>query len=699
MAKDFLLEIGTEPLPARFVAPAAAQLEKLLKEDLVAHRFAFGEAKTYATPRRLAVVLSALADKSSAVEAVDFGPPADRAKDAQGNFTPAAEGFARKCGVAPAELAVEKGPKGVPQLAFRRTVPGECADEFLSRRIPEILAKLDFPKSLEWEPTRFRFGRPIRSLTALHGTKSVKVEVAGVRSAGSVHGLAALGQKPIKIASPAKYAAALRDELVLADAAARREALEKRLLDAAKKAGARVDLDEALVDETVYMTEQPSPVYGSFSEEFLTLPAPLLALVLKKQLKFFPLYETAGAKLKAGFLGVRDGSSEGQDLVREGYQRVLVARLSDAVFFFGRDKAAALASRLPMLDRVTYQKALGSMGQKTERVKKLSAALCEKASAVGLKDGAVAEIAQLCYADLVTDVVREFPELQGVMGGVYARLEKKDERVALGVEEFYLPVGPKSPVPTTVEGSLVSLAGKLDSMAGNFMIGQIPTGSADPFALRRQALGAIRIVLEKQLPLDLGLALRSAIALQPVEGDREKAAKQLDDFLWGRAQSFFEEKGFRVDEIRAVSAGGLADLRRTYLRLCAVRDVRKLPDFEPLAAAFKRAANILKQAKIRPGDTAPPEREGLREPAELSLFDKLSDVEGRFHEKLSQDGYEGGLRALVAVKPELDQFFEKVMVMAEDESLRRQRLSLLAKLVRLFSAVADLSELQPASAN
>jgi len=696
MPKDFLLEVGTEPLPARFIAPAAAQLSRLLQDELKTLRFSFGEARVYATPRRLAVVLSALSEKSTPVEVVDFGPPADRAKDSQGRWTPAAEGFARKFGVEPGALGVETGPKGGPQLAFRRTLPGETAEAALKRALPALLAKLDFPKSLEWEPTRFRFGRPIRSLAALHGARVVKFEVAGVKSGDRVFGLAALGQKPIKVASPAKYAGALRDALVLADVSARREALEKKLLDAARKAGARVDLDEDLVDETVYMTEQPSPVHGSFSPDFLSLPPQLLALVLKKQLKFFPLYE--GSRLQAGFLGVRDGVSEGQQLVREGYERVLVARLSDAVFFFGRDRAAPLASRLPMLGRVTYQKALGSMADKKDRVCKLAAAL---AALVGenVKAHAAAEIAELCYADLVTDVVREFPELQGVMGGVYARLEGKDERVALGVEEFYLPLGPKSPVPTTIEGAVASLAGKLDSLAGNFVIGQIPTGSADPFALRRQALGAIRIVLEKQLPLDIKEVIRAAIDLQPVEGDRDKAAKQLEDFLWGRAQSFFEEKGFRVDEIRAVSAGGLADLRRTYLRLCAVRDVRKHPDFEPLAAAYKRAANILKQAKVRPGDTAPPERAGLKEQAELSLFDKLSDMEGEFREKLSQDGYEAGLRALVAVKPELDLFFEKVMVMAEDEGLRRQRLVLLAKLVRLFSSVADLSELQPASAN
>ena len=308
-------------------------------------------------------------------------------------------------------------------------------------------------------------------------------------------------------------------------------------------------------------------------------------------------------------------------------------------------------------------------------------------------------IAQLCYADLVTDVVKEFPELQGVMGGVYARRDGLDERAALGLEQFYLPVGPKSPVPTTIEGALVSLAGKLDSLAGNFLIGQVPTGSADPFALRRQALGAIRILLEHQLPIDLDQALSAAIAAQP-DGrsaeQRDIALADLRDFVWARAQFFFEEKGFRADEIRSVRQGGLINLKRTFLRLAAIHSVRQNHDFEPLAAAFKRAANILKQARFPIEEPFLPERGLLKEDAERALFDALCALEGRVQERCVAESYEAGLRALVGVKPHLDFFFERVMVMAEEKELRRQRLGLLAKLVRLFNCVADLSEIQVA---
>lgn len=386
--------------------------------------------------------------------------------------------------------------------------------------------------------------------------------------------------------------------------------------------------------------------------------------------------------------------------MREGYERVLAARGNDAVFFFRRDLATRLEQKLPMLERVTYQRGLGSMADKARRVEALTRELAAMIRQDRPADErAAVEIARLCYADLVSEVVKEFPELQGAMGGVYARRDGLDERVALGLEQFYLPIGPKSPVPTTVEGALVSLAGKLDSLVANFAVGNIPTGNADPFALRRQALGAVRIALEQQLPVDLAKAVAAASAQLTVAHDAAKTQADVLEFLWGRVQSLFEEKGFRVDEIRAVKQGGLASLKRTYLRLAAIHAVRGNPDFEPLAAAFKRASNILRQARFQLTQTEPPERSLLREPAEMALFDALLSMEGRVGERLSDEDYETGLRALVGIKPHLDLFFEKVMVMAEEEQLRAQRLRLLAKLVRLFTAVADLSEIQSPSSN
>ncbi|MEK7384257.1 MAG: glycine--tRNA ligase subunit beta, partial [Elusimicrobiota bacterium] len=346
------------------------------------------------------------------------------------------------------------------------------------------------------------------------------------------------------------------------------------------------------------------------------------------------------------------------------------------------------------LDRVTYQKTLGFMSAKAARVESLTLWMGEHLrSTAPIDELSACAASRLVYADLVSDVVKEFPELQGQMGGVYARKDGLDERIALAIEQFYFPVAAKTPVPATTEAAVVSLAGKLDSLAGCFAAGLIPTGSADPYALRRQALGVVRIVLEKQLPLDLDKALEEAVKLQPVSvAEPFKLAAQLGDFVWGRVQSLFEEMGYAVDEARSIREGALKDLPNAFRRLAAVRAVRREPAFESLAAAFKRAANILKQAKHENGMVA--DRTLLQDQADFDLYDALVNAEGIANDRIVRGDFAGGLKSLAAVKPSLDLFFEKVMVMVEDESLKCQRLALLGKLVRAFKRVADLSEIQ-----
>lgn len=665
MPKDFLLEIGTEPMPARFVQPALEQLRAAFE----ALELPKGPVRAVGTLRRLTVLVSGLADKTEAKTLELKGPPAKLFKDASGSFTPATEAFLRKNGLEPEQLAVEGD-----RVIARVVAPARPAAKVLEEALPGIIAGLQFPKTLTWEESGFRFGRPIRSLSAQLGSTLIDVRLAGVRSR--------------RLIEPGRYVSALRDKLVLVDPEERRAALLKQL----DKATSGVDKDPDLVEETVWMTELPTAVLGSFEQRFLALPDALLSLVMKKQLKFFPVKGSKG--LVAHFVGVRDGRSEGQAQVRYGYERVLTARLTDAAFFLERDRKTALEAKLPLLERVTFQKALGSMGDKARRVAGLTRWLCAAVRQDRPVDEPAAEtIARLAYADLVTDVVREFPELQGSMGGFYARAEGLDERVALGLEQFYFPVASKTPVPATDEGALASLAGKLDSLAGSFAAGMIPTGSADPYALRRQAFGAARILLEKQLPVDLDAALDHAFSLQPVKS--EQAPAQLRDFIWGRVQSLFEELGYKPDEIRSVRLGAFKSLPTALLKLAAIHQVRAHPEFEHIAAAYKRAANILRQAKQ--DSPAALERARLQAPAELALLDSLEHVEGRVHEKLLSRDFAGSLHDMVALRPRVDSFFEGVMVMAEDPELRRQRLALLSKLVRLFKNVADLSELQAAA--
>ena len=700
MSKDLLLEIFVEPLPARFLAPTLEQLLEKTQAALRDSRLGFTSAASFGTQRRLAVFVRGVEEKSPALSRDVQGPPARLLKGADGAFTPQAEGFARKHDLEPAALETVATPKGEFLLA-RVVDPGESALKLLARILPETIKSLEFPKSLEWEASRLRFGRPIRGLTAVLGRSVIPFELAGVRSGRILRGLAGPGGKPASLPESIEYRETLRDLLVIVDPEERRRTLLKRLEAAAAQGGGKLDFEGGLLEETVAMTEHPVPVTGRFREEYLRIPVPLLKMVLKKQLKFFPLL--GGKGLVAAFVGVRDGGSEGQTQVREGYERVLTARLSDAAFFLERDEKTSLESKLSMLARVTYQGKLGSMAEKAQRVQALARWMCAQLRRrdFPLDEEAAAAIARLGYADLVCETVKEFPELQGAMGGYYARHDGLAERVALGVEEFYYPVAAKSALPVTAEGAVASLAGKIDSLAGSLAVGVAPTGSADPFALRRQATGALRILLEKQLPLDLEAALVEALRL--LEGraalsaaDAQRVAGELRDFIWARAQSLFDEQGYLVDEIRSVREGGLRDLPDTLRRLIAVHAVRRHADFEPLAAVFKRAANILKQAAQK-GEAVPeggPERAALREPAELALLEALDLLSAQMTEHLAAGSYDDCLRAVVALKPKLDEFFAQVMVMAEDRALRAQRLALLARLVRLIKRAADLSEIQ-----
>ena len=687
-AADFLLDVHTEPLPARFVAPALEQLQNEATRRLEG-KIDHGTVEVYGTLRHLVLTVAGVAPRGRDATERFKGPKESAWKTPDGAFSPAAEGFARKYGLNAADLLPVDG---VLYAQVHRT--GAPALSLLEALIPELLKSLQFPKFMTWEATGFKFGRPLRAITALYGAEVVSVELAGVKSGRAVYGHPTYAKSAVRLENPAGHRKALRDGLVIADPKERREHLLQQLAEAGQNAGGKADLDEELVDETVNMAELPTAVVGKLRAEHMHLPAALLKMVMKKQLKFFPVVGASGA-LAPAFIGVRDGLPEGNELVREGYQRVLEARFNDAAFFFGRDSSAPLETRLPLLDRVTYQKALGAMSQKAARVESLAEWLgAHLRQTAPVDEATVARAARLVYADLVTDVVKEFPELQGLMGGVYARHDGLGEKIALCLEQFYFPVGAKTPVPATPEACVVSLAGKLDGLAGCFAAGLVPTGSADPYALRRQALGVVRIILEKQLPIDIEGAIAQAVVLQPVTvAEPIKLETQLLDFVWSRSAFLFEEMGFKPDEIRSVRFGATKDLPGAFRRLAALRAVRRDPAFEPLAAAFKRASNILKQSKGFEDGTIP-SRALLRDDAELALYDSLVAVEGAANDRLVRGDFEGALKSLVAVKPHLDLFFDKVLVMVDDETLKKQRLAVLAKLVRAFKRVADLSEIQ-----
>ena len=696
--RDALLEIRIENIPARFVTSAEEQLKKRAAELLAEANLSCASIEAYGTYKRLVLYISGVPAKTAERTQKSYGPAARLLKDADGNFTPQAAGFARSRGTTPDKLGVETVPNKGEVLVFETKVPGRSSVKVLAEIFPQVLAGLQFPKNMVWEATRFRFARPIRSLLALYGDKPVVFSVAGIKSGRITVGLSAKGSRQVKIGSAEKYFKTLEHADVIVKDADRLETLRRELAHLAKRTRLEVEADPELLNENLYLVEYPVCVMSGYSQDFLKLPPELVHLVMKKQLKFFTVADTKG-ELQPYFVGIRDGVSKGQRNVEEGFKNVLEARFRDAIFFYTRDLAIPLAEFKDKLKTITFQEKLGTMTDKTARVEKLAAWLCGNCGASVNKEE-VAGAAAHVYSDLTSNLVREFTELQGVMGYYYARNAGMSENASRAVGEFYWPMSARSPLPSSKEGALVSLAGKLDTLASDFALGLIPSGSEDPHGLRRQAMGVVRLVLENGLRINLRSAAVNALQALPdqiriaLQHDYTKSGNDLMDFIWQRAEAVFTEAGYRFDEVKAVreffmSGGDLVDCRD---RVKDIHALRGNPDFAGIAMAFKRAKNILRQAKT-PLNGSPDEGTFDRD-EERALYGGIKAMSGRLAAHVAGRDYAKGLSELLSIKSSLDNFFDKVMVMAEDPKVRDNRLNLIKSLVTLFEGVADLSQLQ-----
>lgn len=689
-----LLEIGVEHLPARFMAPALKQLETLTAQLLDEKRIAYKSVSAFGTYRRLVVVVEELADKSADVQKEVKGPPAKLLKDAAGNFTPQSAGFAQKNGLAPEKLTVVETDKG-PFIYAVVKIKGEKTPKLLPEIFTRVVTGLEFAKNMIWEESGLRYGRPIRSLIGLYGQKIIKFSVAGVESGRSTYPLSSFGRKPIKVekADKAYYAELLRSQPqpVLALPEERREALIKTVSNEAKIRGYRADLDADLVEETVWFTEHPVAVGGDFELKFLTLPKDLITTVLKKQIKMFPVTNEKG-ELQPYFIAVRDGISANQNEVRDGFKKVMSARLSDAVFFFENDKKEGLEAFKEKLKNILFLEGLGSMFEKSERTQKLAAWLCDKLGQTALKP-AVDYAASHAYADLASHVVYEFPELQGYMGGQYAALEGRKD-AAKAMEEFYFPLTSASALPSAEEGCIVSLAGKTDTLTGNFLIGQIPTGSEDPFALRRQAFAVVRILLEKGMDVSLKELVEKSASLYPA-GTPDKGLKELPGFLFQRLALVLEQRGHHAATLNAVPNWYELPLYQVEALVSALEAVKTGEEFASVLESAKRVSNILKKA----GDVTENVDEKLFElPAEKALYDKIHGVDSSLgcavNTAKTKEEYLRVLKTYGAFKEPLENFFKDVMVNAQDPAVRQNRLALLARVRRyLTQTVADITNL------
>jgi glycyl-tRNA synthetase beta chain len=705
---DFLLEIGCEEIPARMIDSASRELQERVNTLLQRERLEPAGAISHLdTPRRLAVLASGIpASQPDITEQVN-GPSAQIAyKD--GQPTPAADAFAKKVGVDVGKLEKVSTPKG-EYLAATVTRKGRTAAEILAETLPKEISALYWPKNMYWRKRGEVFVRPVRWLVAMLDDEIVPVELFGLAAGNASRGHRIIASETVAISRPSAYVEALRGAKVLG--AAEREQVIRKALDAATRTipGARWREDKPLVSTVVNLTEFPSAILGSFDPEFLDLPEEVLVTVMRDHQKYFAI-EDAHGKLLPHFLAVLNTAADSDGLIGHGNERVLRARFNDARFFWQTDQKQTLRQRVELLRNVTFQKDLGSYYDKTMRVQRMASWLAEtvKQSGMAVRPGVVHKAALLAKTDLTTELVKEFTELQGIVGGLYARVQQLDEdmkpdvqtEVSRAIYDHYKPESMEDGAPATVEGAVLSIADKADSIAGMFALGLIPSGSKDPFALRRQANGIVKTIAEHKLPFRLSGIM--ADARGRYKGS--EAEKKFSNAAYGESvRSFFRERlefylkdarCYAYDVVSAILAVDSDDVMDAAARAEAVSKVRGSADFESISSAFKRMKNILRQAAEKTKFIAlRVDPAGLQEESEKQLAALIPQTVAAVEKLRAARDYEGALIEIAKLRPAIDKFFEKVMVMVDDDHLRANRLALLQTVVKEFSTIADFSEI------
>ena len=682
-AAELLLEVGTEEIPDWMISGAIEDLERRFLNGLKKYNLDSGvRVSTDATPRRLVLVAEGIAERQADRVETLKGPPRSIAYDASGNPTKAAEGFARRTGVLVEQLQVGEDDK----LTVERSIEGRPAAEILAEFLPEAIVGIYFPKTMYWTGKAGpRFIRPIRWLVALFNGRVVPFEIAGVRSGKMTCGHRRLGSASIEVSGAADYRSKLADNFVILSAADRRKKIETEIATIVP-AGKRIRPNARLLATLVNITEYPTAILGGFEERYLALPEEVLETVMDHHQKYFAVEDENG-RLQPNFVAVANLDGDPDGIIRGGHERVLRARFNDARFFWDADQKQSLAGRIEDLRAVTFQAKLGSYYEKTRRSQELVTAL---AGALGLSGEAATHAlraAELAKCDLTTGLVGEFPELQGVVGGLYAKHQGEPEEVADAVYDHYRPAGVDDRIPRTTAGRLVSIADKLGTLGGLFGLGMIPTGSKDPFALRRAAYGIVRILIEGELPLSLPELCRIANA-----GD---GTASLEEFFLDRLRYYLRDvRGHRYDEVNAVISASAEQPRDVAARAEAISKVRPTPNFEPLAVSFKRIENILKQAGGVEKFAAEPVDESLLEDgAETALYAAFQDLKPKVAASKNQGRYEEALHRIASLRGAVDLLFDEVLVMSRDDKIRNNRLAFLANLLKEFSTIADFSEI------
>ena len=685
--QNFLVEIGTEELPPKALKTLATSFADNVEAELNQAGLTFDKIEWFAAPRRLAVKVLNLATQQPSKEIEKRGPAVSAAFDAEGKPTKAAEGWARGCGITVEQaerIATDKGE----WLVHRAKIEGQPTKNLLNDIVANALAKLPIPKPMRWADKTVQFIRPVHTVTMLLGDELIEGEILGVASARTVRGHRFLGEKEFEIQHADQYPQLLREKgSVVADFNERKAEILAKSQAKATALGGVADIEESLLEEVTSLVEYPNVLAAKFEERFLAVPAEALVYTMKGDQKYFPIYDKDG-KLLPHFIFVSNINPEDPTAIIEGNEKVVRPRLTDAEFFFKTDLKQKLVDRLPRLETVLFQQQLGTLKDKTDRIEQLAG---EIAKQIGADEAKAKRAGLLSKCDLMTNMVFEFTDTQGVMGMHYARHDGEDEEVAVALNEQYMPRFAGDELPKSLVASAVALADKFDTLTGIFGIGQAPKGSADPFALRRAALGALRIIVEKNLPLDLEDLVKKSAALFGDKLTNQNVVSDVVDFMLGRFRAWYQDEGIAVDVIQSVLARRPTRPADFDARVRAVSHFRTLDSAEALAAANKRVSNILAKADAAIGEI---NLTACVEPAEKALAEAVLVLRTEVQPLIAQGDYTAVLDKLANLRTPVDSFFDNVMVNAEDPALRQNRLAILKMLQGLFLQVADISALQ-----
>lgn len=680
--QDFLLELGFEELPARFVEGALNQLADSLQTKLKQERLSHGKVTLYSTPRRLTILVEDLAvEQSDLIEEVK-GPPKNIAYDADGRLTKAGQGFLRSQGVDETAISVKQF-QGADYLYITKEVIGKKTSVVLKPLLEDIINHLNFPKNMRWGTYDLRYARPLRWIIALFGSEVIPVQIGVVTAGNTTYGHRQLAPGTLVINNPQEYANTLANHYVIADASKRKKMILDQIEVLGKEQRAKVSLDEGLLREVTNLVEYPTAFCGTFNAEFLQVPPEVLVTSMKEHQRYFPVEDENG-KLLAKFIGIRNGANNHLDTVIRGNEKVLAARLADAKFFFDEDQKIGIEENLTKLERVVFQEGLGSMGQKVERIEALSGLLAKK---MGLESNTktIRRTARLAKADLVSQMVYEFPELQGIMGEHYALIQGEEPAVAAGIKEHYQPRFAGDALPESVEGTVVSLADKLDTLVGYFALGRIPTGSQDPFALRRQAQGVVQILLKTGFDISLGDLISLAaygytnITLSADNGHA------LEEFLLARLKVILLEQGYSYDLVDTIMAHEEEDVGIPNLlgKIEALDRMLNTESFQDLLTAFERVVNLADKYQ---GEILEPK---AFTPSDRIFADAIGTLDKDCEIHLSTRDYDAVLQRLAQFRTHVDRFFTEVMIMDQDPVIRGNRLALLHKAKGIYILYGD----------